>query len=48
MLLPNEVPPIVKLSKISIGVPTLLFTREHRTIIELTVEPTGVIGELTE
>jgi hypothetical protein len=48
MLLPNEVPPIVKLSKMSIGVPTLLFTREQRIIIELSVDPTGVIGELTE
>jgi len=48
MLLPNPVPPIVKLSNISIGIPTLLSTKLQRIIIELTVEPTGVIDELAD
>ena len=48
MLLPKPTPPIVKLSKISIGIPTLLSTKLQRTIIEFTVEPTGVIEELPE
>ena len=30
------------------GIPTFLSTREHRIMIEFTVEPTGVIDELPE
>ncbi len=38
----------MKLSKLSIGIPSLLSTKLQRRIIELTVEPTGVMPELPE
>lgn len=44
MLLPKDVLGIAKVSKTSVGIPTSLTAKEHRTIIPLTIEPKGGNG----